>query len=198
MKVDFQLEKRKLEGALLMLKFVKSSKQSRDIMSEFRWWSTFVPTEVLFLRLSFFEQRTSGFPRVSMAIGDFLAILKVGLAMFTECGTGGTGINPFGLTKVLTRVASPSPSTQTRPSGPPIPTTPFNDAVFTSSPIDFNDVRTANITLNDMIASGNPISTPAKKYVTYLTKNVERLQVVNTIVQYKKKQLKAHVHGKKR
>jgi hypothetical protein len=89
------------------------------------------------------------------------------------------GIHPFEPTKVLNRVASP---TQTRSSTPPISTNPFNDAVLTSSPVDFNDVQTANIVLNGMIASGNPISTPAKKYVTFLTKNVERLQAVNTII----------------
>ena len=49
-----------------------------------------------------------------------------------------------------------------------------------------------------MIESGNPISTPANKYVTYLTKNVERLQAVNTIVQHENEQFKAHVHQKKR
>ena len=70
--------------------------------------------------------------------------------------------------------------------------------MLTSSPVDFNDVQTANIVLNDMITSGNPISTPAKKYVTFLTKNVERLQAVNTIVQYENEQLKAHVHQRKR
>ena len=49
-----------------------------------------------------------------------------------------------------------------------------------------------------MIVSGNTISTPPKKYVTYLTKNVECLQAVNTIVQHENEQLKAHVHQKKR
>ena len=113
-------------------------------------------------------------------------------------GFRGTDIHPFEPTKVLNRVASSSPSTQTRSSIPSIPTNPFNDAVLTSSPVDFNDVQTANIALNDMIASGNPISTPAKKYVIFLTKNVERLQAVNIIVQYENEQLKAHVHQRKR
>jgi hypothetical protein len=69
--------------------------------------------------------------------------------------------------------------------------------VLTSSPVDFNDVQTANIALNDMIASGNPISTPAKKYIIFLTKNVERIQAVNTIVQHENEQRKAHVHQRK-
>jgi DDE superfamily endonuclease/Tc5 transposase DNA-binding domain len=113
-------------------------------------------------------------------------------------GFRGTGIHPFEPTKVLNRVASPSPSAQTQPSTPPIPTTPFNDAVFTSSPVNFNDVQRANKALNDMIASGNPISSPAKKYITFLTQNLERFQAVNTIIQHENTQLKAHVHGKKR
>jgi hypothetical protein len=49
-----------------------------------------------------------------------------------------------------------------------------------------------------MIASGNPISSDAKKYITFLTQNVERLQALNTIIQHENEQLKAHVHGKKR
>ena len=113
-------------------------------------------------------------------------------------GFRGTGIYPFAPRKVLDRVASPSPSTQTRPSTPPITTNPFNGAVLTSSPVDFNDVQTANIALNDMVTSGNPISTPAKQYITFLTKNVERLQAVNTITQHENEQLKAHVYQRKR
>ena len=102
MKVDLQLEKRKLEGALLMLKFINSSKQSQDDRSGFQWWSAFALTEVLYLRLSFFEQRTfhdSGFPQASMAIGDFLAILKVGLAIFMECSGSPNVLNLRHMTK---------------------------------------------------------------------------------------------------
>src|SRR5438046_9926315 len=102
MKVDLQSEKRKLEDALLMLKFVKSSRQSQDIRSGFQWWSAFASMEVLFLRLSFFEQRTfhdSGFLRASMAIGDLLVILKVGLAIFTECSGSANALNLRRVTK---------------------------------------------------------------------------------------------------
>jgi hypothetical protein len=122
----------------------------------------FVPMEVLFLRLSFFEETTfydNGFLQAFMAIGDFLTILKVGPAIFTEC-SGSPNVSK------LNRVASPGPSTQPQPSTPPTPTNPFNDAVFTNSPVNFNDVRRANMALHDMIASGNPISSPAKKYIT--------------------------------
>jgi hypothetical protein len=98
---------------------------------------------------------------------------------------------------MFNRVASPSPSTQTQSSTPPIPTTPFNDSVLTSSPVNFNDAQRANIALNDMIAFSNPISSPAKKYITYLAKNVGRFHAVNTIVQYENERLKAHVHERK-
>ena len=113
-------------------------------------------------------------------------------------GFRGTGIHPFLPSKVLNRVALPSPSKQTRPSTPPIPTNPFNDAVLTCSPADFNDVQKANIALNNMITTDNAISTPARKYVTFLTQNVERLQATNIIIQHENEQLKAHVHQRKR
>ena len=92
-------------------------------------------------------------------------------------GFRGTGIYPFVPTKVLNRVALPSPSTPIRPSTPLILTNLFNDAVLTSSPINFNDVQKANTALNGIIVSGNPIPTPAKQYVTFLIKNVERLHI---------------------
>src|SRR5947199_2675042 len=58
-------------------------------------------------------------------------------------GFRGTGIHPFLPTKVLRRVApsSPSPSSPSRPSTPQDPLTPFNEAVFTDSPVDFNAVQ---------------------------------------------------------
>ena len=37
-----------------------------------------------------------------------------------------------------------------------------------------------------------------KKYITCLTKNVERLHAANSIIQHENKQLKAHVHRRKR
>ena len=69
--------------------------------------------------------------------------------------------------------------------------------MLTSSPIDFNAVQTANITLSDMNASSNPISTPAKNYITCLKRDVERIHMVNTIVQHENEQLEAHVHERK-
>ena len=58
-------------------------------------------------------------------------------------GFRGTGIHPFDPTKVLCRVtSSTSPQPQTRPSTPSNQLTPFNDAVLTDSPADFNAVAT--------------------------------------------------------
>jgi hypothetical protein len=54
-------------------------------------------------------------------------------------GFRGTGIHPFLPTKVLRRV-TPSSSAKPlhRPSTPPNPLEPFNEAVFTDSPAYFN------------------------------------------------------------
>ena len=73
--------------------------------------------------------------------------LSVGIENIRS-GFHDTGIHPFEPSKVLNRVASPSPSTQIRPSISPISTIPFNDAVLTSSPVDFNAVKAANVALN--------------------------------------------------
>jgi hypothetical protein len=43
-----------------------------------------------------------------------------------------------------------------------------------------------------MIISDNTISIPAKKYITFLMKNVEHLQAA--IIQYENQQLKVHVY----
>ena len=61
-----------------------------------------MPTEVLFLRLSFFEQRTfhdSEFPRVFIAIKDLLTILKIRLAIFAEYSSSGDALNLRRVTK---------------------------------------------------------------------------------------------------
>jgi hypothetical protein len=56
-------------------------------------------------------------------------------------GFRGTGIHPFLPTKVLRRItSSPSPQPQSPPSIPSNPVIPFNEAVLTDSPVDFNAV----------------------------------------------------------
>jgi len=113
-------------------------------------------------------------------------------------GFRGTGIYPFLPTKVLNRVSTSPTCTQTRTSTPPIPTTPFNETVLTSSPIDVNAVREANTALIHLIDSSNRIPTPAKDYVRCLTRSTERLHALNTILEREKEELKTVVGARKR
>src|SRR5271154_2930098 len=78
-------------------------------------------------------------------------------------GFRGTGIHPFLPTKVLRRVTStPSPEPPSRPSTPQDTLTAFNEAVFTDSPADFNAVQRANVALNSLLDSNEPLPSPAK------------------------------------
>ena len=114
-------------------------------------------------------------------------------------GFHGTGIHPFDPAKVLNRITmKPSRPTQPRLSTPPIPQTPFNDMVLTSSPIDFNAVQQANVALNSLIVSGDPMTTPAKTYVCCLTRTVERLHALNTIIQHENEEMKGIANNRKR
>jgi hypothetical protein len=45
---------------------------------------------------------------------------------------------------------------------PSNPLTPFNDAVVTDSPVDFNAVKQANDAFHTLIESGEPLPSPAK------------------------------------
>ena len=84
-------------------------------------------------------------------------------------GFRGTGIHPFLPTKVLNRVSRSETPVPKTPS-PPYPiTTPFTDAILTSSPLDISAVRVANAALNQLIQSGEPLPTPAKQYVSCVT-----------------------------
>src|SRR5271170_7723293 len=114
-------------------------------------------------------------------------------------GFRGTGIHPFLPTKVLRRVArSPSPEPPPRPLTPPNPWSAFNEAVLTDSPVDFNAVQTANVALNTLLQSRNPLPTPAKNYVGHLTRSVMRLHARNTIVEQENADQKAILQARKR
>ena len=121
-------------------------------------------------------------------------------------GFRGTGIHPFLPTKVLRRVvSSPSPEPASRPSTPQNTLTSFNEAVFTDSPVDFNAVQCANVALNFLLDSGEPLPSPAKKFVRHLTRSVMRLHTRNTIVEKENAEQKAilqarkhHLSGKRR
>ena len=114
-------------------------------------------------------------------------------------GFRGTGIHPFLPTKVLRRVTSTSTLAPTsRPSTPSNDLTPFNEAVFTDSPADFNAVQRANIALNTLLKSKKPLPTPARIFVSHLTRSVMRLHARNTIVEKENADQKAILQGRKR
>ena len=114
-------------------------------------------------------------------------------------GFRGTGIHPFLPTKVLRRLASsPLPQPSNQPPTPPNPTTPFNAAVLTSSPIDFNAVHQANLAINTLLESGNPIPSPAKNYVNCLTRSVMRLHTRNILIEKENEDQKAVLGARKR
>src|SRR5271154_2059289 len=113
-------------------------------------------------------------------------------------GFRGTGIHPFLPTKVLRRVASSSPpQQQTRPPTPPNPLAVFNDAVLTDSPANFNAVQQANNALNALLESGEPLPSPAKKYVGHCTRSIMRLHARNTILEKENADQKAVLQRRK-
>ena len=113
-------------------------------------------------------------------------------------GFRGTGIHPFLPTKVLHRVlSSPSPQPPSRPSTPQDTITAFNEVVFTDSPADFNAVQRANVALNSLLDSNEPLPSPAKKFVRHLTRSVIRLHARNTIVEQENADQKAILQARK-
>ena len=113
-------------------------------------------------------------------------------------GFRGTGIYPFLPTKVLCRITlSPSPQPQSRPSTPSNLVTPFNEAILTDSPVDFNTVQQANTALNNLLKFNNLLSTLAKKYIHHLTRSIMRLHVYNTIVEQENTDQKAILQARK-
>jgi len=111
----------------------------------------------------------------------------------------GTGIHPFLLTKVLRRVTStPPPESQNQPSTPTNVLAPFNEAVLTDSPADFNAVRLANVALNNLLDSNNPLPTPAKKFVRHVTRSHMRFHARITILEQENADQKAVLEGRKR
>ena len=105
-------------------------------------------------------------------------------------GFRGTGIHPFQPRKVLNRVPLSAPTEVNPASPPPISTTPFNDAVLTNSPANFNDVQHANAALVHLVQSRQPLPSPAKNYVGYLTQSYERTHSENRILHRENEHLK--------
>lgn len=113
-------------------------------------------------------------------------------------GFRGTGIHPFLPTKVLRRIASSPPEPQSRPCTPSNLLTPFNEAVFTDSPKDFNAVQSANTALNTLLDLDQRLPSPAKKFVRHVTRSHMRLQARNTILEQENAAQKAILEGRKR
>lgn len=100
-------------------------------------------------------------------------------------GFRGTGIHPFSPEKVLNRIdVTPDSKTTIRPTTPPNGTTPFNESVLTSSPVDINAVHRANVALSAELDSGKPLSTPAKTFIKCQGRSVERLYASNSILKH--------------
>jgi hypothetical protein len=115
-------------------------------------------------------------------------------------GFRGTGIHPFLPRKVLRRVASisPEPEPEFPSSTPPNPLIPFNEAVLTDSPADFNAIRRADDALITLLESGNLLPSPVKQYVGHLTRSRMRLHALNMIVETENADIKAVLHARKR
>ena len=110
-------------------------------------------------------------------------------------GFRGTGIHPFLPTKVLNRVSRSETPVPKTPSPPRPITTPFTDAVLTSSPLNISAVRVANAALNQLIQSGEPCPTPAK--IGCVIQSSERFYTSKSLLEREKKELRTVVMVRK-
>ena len=97
-----------------------------------------------------------------------------------QAGFRGTGILPYNPCKVLDRVRPTiqdcleiRPSTPTERLAPT--TTPFTESVLTSSPLNTEEVRSANAALLSQISAGGILSTPARNYAKCVIRRSERM-----------------------
>jgi hypothetical protein len=99
---------------------------------------------------------------------------------------------------VVNRVETPVQDTVVVRGLTPIEcTTPFKDAVLTSSPLNTDEVRLANAALLSELASGGALSSPARRYAQKVVKRSERVQVRNIIVEEAHNKLMAVVTKRK-
>jgi hypothetical protein len=113
-------------------------------------------------------------------------------------GFRGTGIHPFLPIKVLDRLEPIPLSLNLSRSSTPLSTTPFNDAVLTDSPRDMNAIHRANAALNELAQSGQPLPSPAKNYIPYLTRRNERLHTRNGMLECENEDIKGVLGCRKR
>jgi hypothetical protein len=118
-----------------------------------------------------------------------------------QSGFCGTGIMPFNPSKVIDRVRPPPSIIQDsivlRGSTPIELTTPFKESVLTSSPLNNEDVRSANIALLGELHTSTILSTPARNYAQCVIRRSERAHVRNTIIVEEHEKLKAAVTKRK-
>src|SRR5579862_4861854 len=99
-------------------------------------------------------------------------------------GFCGTGILPFNPLKVIDRVkASVQNSIIVRGSTPTKFATPFKDFILTSSPLNTDEVRTANATLLSELSSGSSLSNLTRRYAQKVVKRSEHVQARNIIIE---------------
>jgi len=116
-------------------------------------------------------------------------------------GFCGTGIMPFNPSKVIDCVKPPAPIIQesliVRGSMPIELTTPFKESVLTSSPLNTEEVRSANAALLSEISAGDHLSTLARTYATYVVRRSERANIRNMIIEEEQAKLRAAVTRRK-
>jgi len=99
----------------------------------------------------------------------------------------GTGLVPFNPNKVLHRVTAPaSPprsTTEIQVVTPTTPTTPFPNAILTSSPTYGNSTHKANMAVIELMASDVPLDTLARNYITCMVWRNNQLQAKNAILE---------------
>src|SRR5579859_5345712 len=94
------------------------------------------------------------------------------------------------------RQSPPEPTEISSPT--PTPLIPFPGDVLTSSPVDVYAINVANTALDNMIQSGQPISTPGKKYFNCLICSSNCLRTKNAILQQEKEALQAVVTARRK
>jgi hypothetical protein len=109
-----------------------------------------------------------------------------------EAGWRGAGLFPLDRTKVLRRL--PRPITPP-PTEPMKISTPFD--TITSSPPDSTSLHTANIALNQLVATRKPLHTPARKYVNRLANTAERQHAEISILRRERDELRQVLSARK-
>ena len=76
-------------------------------------------------------------------------------------------------------------------------TSSFNDILVTNTPIDAITLHSANITLNDLLRTNQPLQTPVRKYIPRLISTAEWLLAENIILHYEVKRCQDMLRARK-